>query len=103
MLKGLTEGMIPIASRQWSTGTLLDGLSCLNQNDPAALLAAGDMSAADALTREQQMQASCSTIRSLPSSPAHSGNSGQVRQGPSFEEIPWKGDWAREQVELQPW
>ena len=50
--------MPPVASRQWSTGTLLDGIECLNQHNPAELLAAGDMSEAPPASREQAIQAS---------------------------------------------
>ena len=32
-----------VASRQWSTTTLEDGLTCLRKNPPAQLLAASDM------------------------------------------------------------
>ena len=33
----------PVASRQWSTGTLQEGLECLQRNSPAHLLASAEM------------------------------------------------------------
>ena len=32
---------LPVASRQWSTGTLEDGLACLRTKCPAELVAVG--------------------------------------------------------------
>ena len=48
--------MEPIASRQWSTGTLEDGLACVRAHEPVQLLAAGDMAAQG--DRDQQMKES---------------------------------------------
>ena len=48
---------LPVASRQWSTGTLEEGLECLRKHKPVQLLAAGDMAQASGRTHEEEIKA----------------------------------------------
>ena len=82
--------MEPIASRQWSTGTLEDGLACVRAREPVQLLAAGDMAAQG--DRDQQIKESLTfhCVCSLSTDCRKHTNSHLSMQPRMFN-----GDWSR--------
>ena len=46
----------PVASRQWSTRTLQEGLECVSKNDPGELLAKSGLSSSSMTTRADDLE-----------------------------------------------